>query len=56
MKDIVDYRTNRFIFKKWLDVNCKKCNYHLAKMLDKNNINSKIEYCFNCKKNYKGDV
>ena len=56
VRGIVDYSTNRFIFIEWINIYCKKCNYHLAKMLDKNNIDSKIKYCFNCKKNYKGDI
>ena len=52
MKDIVDYKTNRFIFKKWLDVNCNDCNYNLAKIIDSKNITQKITYCYNCEKNY----
>ncbi len=45
----LDYETNRFIFKGWLESTCNKCQSKLANMLDKENIKDNIKYCFDCK-------
>ena len=54
IEDEVDYESNRFVFKGFLKSICEKCKYELANMLDKQNLEDKIEYCFNCKRRYNG--
>jgi hypothetical protein len=45
----LDYETNRFIFKGWLESTCNKCQSKLANLLDKENVEDNIKYCFDCK-------
>ena len=51
----LDYETNRFIFKGWIESTCSKCQSKLANMLDKENIKDNIKYCYDCKQRKVGN-